>query len=242
LVVIGVTDEAEGLAKPYLATNKVGYRIAYGDKAPGYPTNGIPAAWLVAPDGKIVWQGHPASLDRGLIERLLKDAKVPPSFDFEGDLAKASSLVNAGNYTKAISEFEKVADKSEDAAEAERARAAIAQILEYGEWSLAKAKASGEQGDYSRAMLKLKKLAAAYKSTPVGEKADDQFKEWRKDPKVKAELEGAEIVELAKELMAKGKYKDAARALAKVVKGKKFEESSIRDDAQKLFDEAMSKL
>ena len=77
LSIIGVTSEGAGPTEKWVAKKKAAYAYGY-DKGGALKrelgVTGIPAAFLVDPSGKIVWQGHPSSLSSNLIEEHIKGA------------------------------------------------------------------------------------------------------------------------------------------------------------------------
>jgi hypothetical protein len=219
------------------------FLIAFGGGAGGYSTRGIPAAWLVGADGKIVWKGHPAELRKELLEENLKNVRLRPKFEFQSDaLKKVSKHVDAGDYGKAIAELDKVIAKSEDAAVVDQARSAHEQIIKFGEEELQAVETLATSGWYVLAMQKLNTISDGFKGTPIGDRADEKETAWKKDPKVKIELEGAEAIAKAKDLIAKYKKKDAARVLVAVAKGEKFKETKAQKDAEALLAEISGSL
>lgn len=214
------------------------YLIGFGGGAAGYATRGIPAAWLVGPDGKIVWKGHPAELQQGLLEEQLKKVRLRPKIEMQSDaLKKASKQIEAGSYGKAIAELDKVIEKGDDPAAVEEANSAKAQLLQYGEDELKAVDGYAESKYYPQAVEKLGQIASSFKGTPIGDRAEEKQAAWKKDPVVKTELEGAEAIARAKDLIAKYKKKDAARLLVAVAKGEKFQGTKAQKDAESLLGE-----
>jgi thiol-disulfide isomerase/thioredoxin len=74
LVVIGITDEQRGAVDNFKRTTPMEYNVAVGGGAISKKMGitGIPHAFLVGKDGKIVWHGHPAGLKDAEIEKVLK--------------------------------------------------------------------------------------------------------------------------------------------------------------------------
>jgi len=238
-----VTDEAEGVAQPYVKKNKMEYLVAVGGGAGGYKTRGIPHAWLVAPNGKIVWKGHPSGVNTSIIQEHIKTVRLRPTFKFDGALKKANKSLNSGKYNKGIQALEKAIERNPDDADLiARAEEAIAQVNKFGEDEFASVDEYAKAGYYPEAMAKLQWLTKSFKGTSIGERADEKYGEWKKDSTVKAEISGAEAIAMAEQLIGKRKYKDAARALVKVTKGKKYEGTMVRDKAQDLLDEVINKL
>jgi hypothetical protein len=214
------------------------YLVAFGGGAGGYSSTGIPAAWLVGPDGKIVWKGHPSGLTAEIVQANLKNVRLRPKFEFQADeLKKASKLLEAGNFGKALAELEKVITANETPAAVEQATAAKTQVLTYGEDELKAVEDYASSGYYSEGLLKLQELSVAFKGTEIGDRADEKEKAWKKDDKIKAELEGSEAIAQAKEMIGKRGYKDAARVLVQVTRGKKYEGTKARERAEALLKE-----
>jgi len=214
------------------------YLVAVGGGAGGYSSTGIPAAWLVGPDGKIVWKGHPAELKHEMIEANLKNVRLRPKFEFQADeLKKAGKLLEAGNFGKGLAELDKVIAANDTPAAVEQATTARTQVIAYGEDELKAVEDYASSGYYSEGMLKLQELAVTFKGTEIGDRAEEKEKSWKKDDKIKAELEGAEAITQAKDLIGRRGYKDAARVLVQVTRGKKFEGTKARERAEALLKE-----
>ena len=237
-----MTDEAEGVAQPYVTKNKMEFLVAVGGGANGYQTRGIPAAWLVAPNGKIVWKGHPSQVKNDMIEKHIKDVILKPKFKLSKDLKRANKHLNAGSYGKGLVELEKVIAKTDDDSVITEAKDAIAKVNQFGEEELNAVEDYAKAGFYIDAMSKLKGLTKSFKGTALGDRATTKYDEWKKDKTIKLEIDGAETIAAAKELMNKAKYKDAARALAKITKSKKYNGTKAQSRAQDLLDEVMKKL
>ena len=74
LVVIGITDEKQDIVEKFQKTLPMEYSVAVGGAAieKKFGINGIPHAFVVGKDGKIVWEGHPMQLTEDVIEKALK--------------------------------------------------------------------------------------------------------------------------------------------------------------------------
>lgn len=77
VTIIGLTDEPMAKVKTFATDMKMNYVVGVGSKTVAdYGVSGIPHAFVVAPGGKIVWHGHPASGLEKAIEEALKNS--PP--------------------------------------------------------------------------------------------------------------------------------------------------------------------
>ncbi|MFT5200324.1 MAG: hypothetical protein ACI87O_003000, partial [Planctomycetota bacterium] len=75
--------------------------------------SGIPAAVLIDASGKIIWQGHPSSVNKELIEKAIKGAISTPIYEWSGSAKSIKSAFLKGNLAKAISEADKLAAKED---------------------------------------------------------------------------------------------------------------------------------
>ena len=103
LVVVGVTDEPDGLVSKYVTDNKVAYPIVIEK---GFKSSrelkvaGFPSAFLVDTKGKVIWAGHPASLKESDIEEALKGARAP-GVKLPAALKSLEPLLTKQDYAKA---------------------------------------------------------------------------------------------------------------------------------------------
>jgi thiol-disulfide isomerase/thioredoxin len=159
--------------------------------------NSIPRTFLIGPDGKVLWTGHPANIDREL-EKAFKEH--PPQLvdpvilaDANAALEKANIAMKAGNTRAALQGLSKIpADASKDkefASKLEAARSALeaeaAKMLETVDPLI-------KQGDYVQAVSKLKELSSALEGSATGKKANARLAELSGKPEVKAALAKAE--------------------------------------------------
>lgn len=75
LVIIGVTDEDKATIEKFRKETPMEYNVALdkdGKLGKQLGVTGIPHAFVVGKDGKIVWEGHPMQLKDADIEKALK--------------------------------------------------------------------------------------------------------------------------------------------------------------------------
>jgi len=205
------------------------YAIALGG-ADEYKTSGIPHCWLVGPNGKIVFEGHPSGISEAVIEENLRGVRLKPSFDdLPEAFGKARMAFEKDDWAKGLKELEKL---EKDEANAQAATAAKEKVLGFGKESLASAVAKGEGGDYTSAMKALDKLADDWKGCEIGDEAKKQRDGWKKDKTVKLELDAEELLLKAAELEKAGQKPAAAAVLKKVCEGKKYEGTKARARAE----------
>lgn len=60
LVIVGLSDEPKDKVEPFAKKLKMPYIVGFGSPTgEAYGVEGIPTAFLIGPDGKVVWSGHP---------------------------------------------------------------------------------------------------------------------------------------------------------------------------------------
>mmetsp|Transcript_26342 Transcript_26342/g.66479 ORF Transcript_26342/g.66479 Transcript_26342/m.66479 type:complete len:197 (+) Transcript_26342:80-670(+) len=74
---VGITKEPSAVVLPFIAKMKetFTYPVASDPQSKvsaGYPVQGIPAAFVIGKEGKVMWQGHPMSGLEAAIEAALK--------------------------------------------------------------------------------------------------------------------------------------------------------------------------
>ena len=73
VILLGLTNEPPGLIKSFVSDNKIDFCIGAGSlSAKEYEVKSLPQAFVVAPGGKIVWQGSPEKDFENAIEATLK--------------------------------------------------------------------------------------------------------------------------------------------------------------------------
>jgi thiol-disulfide isomerase/thioredoxin len=73
LVIIGVSDEDATVVKNFQKATEMKYPNGLSkDLVQKYGVNGIPHAFLIGKDGKLLWHGHPMELNKTAIEGALK--------------------------------------------------------------------------------------------------------------------------------------------------------------------------
>jgi thiol-disulfide isomerase/thioredoxin len=73
LQVVGITDEPDQTIRAFIKTNPIDYPVAIArqEVLETFGISGIPQAFLVNKEGNIVWQGHPMSLSKEEIKKIL---------------------------------------------------------------------------------------------------------------------------------------------------------------------------
>lgn len=78
VVIIGLTDEHKAKIKQFMKSQPMNYVVGTGSNDSGqYGVRGIPHAFVVDPEGTVVWRGHPMSGLDAAIEKAYETA--PPT-------------------------------------------------------------------------------------------------------------------------------------------------------------------
>ena len=208
------------------------YPIAYGGGAKEYKTRGIPHSWLVGPNGKIVWKGHPAGLNNSIIEKHIAGARVGPKISLPSELSKASRYIKASQFGKAFGELEKQAKRSKEASVADAAREAMDQITKFSEDQYAAIATLKEKRQYEAGLLALQRGIRDFKGMDISKKFDKEFKAWKRDKKIQAELSGGQMLAEAQDLVKRGKYEEAAKIYAIVARAKRYSGTEAQREAE----------
>ncbi len=136
LVVIGHTDASSQDLPAFIKQKKISYIISVGkDIGNAYGVSGIPHVFIIDPDGKIAWQGHPAELQDSTVAELMKKAKPPappgppsPAFAKPSPVAKVAryeQLAATGKVGIAVKELGKLAAADKNPTDAAAAKTSL---------------------------------------------------------------------------------------------------------------------
>ncbi len=175
------------------------YPVSSG-AANNYQTNGgIPHAWIVGVDGKVIWEGNPGD---GGFDKKLRDEMLKVRFpgmgrnEFDPALNKALGQYVKNDWAGARKEAKKVQDasKSSDAAKAD-AQYVTERLALLGERRTAEARQAETDGRWLEAQQAWTFLQGAFGKEAEGEAAKARLEEMKKDENVKKELDAARRLE-----------------------------------------------
>jgi thiol-disulfide isomerase/thioredoxin len=238
LVIVGHTDGSSTNLEAFIKSKNIPYLISVGaDIGDAYGVTGIPHVFVIDPDGKVAWHGHPSGLQEGTITPLLKNVRMSasPSPRFAKPaavekVARVEAGIAAGKVGAGIKALEKLAD-DKDAATAAAAKASLETITTWKaklDGEIAKQREAGdvynaaelaasvatsytghdEAKAYQAQVAELKK-DAGYAAGKEFQKLDAIPAEARKDPRF------TKMVEAFLKKFETGYYADRARALTK---------------------------
>jgi uncharacterized protein YktA (UPF0223 family) len=214
-----VTSEGESQTEPWVESKGARYPYAYdpgGKLSRELGVSGIPAAFLVDPTGKIVWQGHPGNLDNATVEKHLEGALTRPIYEWSGSAKKVKQAFLKGDFAKALDEAAKLA---EDDPFGEEVAGIVRGILE---GRMASYEAALERGDILKAYEGFKGISKGLKGLPEEERVKEALKAISKDKEMKATMKAQEkLAELsAVELRRQKDCDEVIADLEKLLKGK----------------------
>lgn len=134
VVLVALSGESPSDVKDFVKKNNMPYVVGSGAASTGseYGVEGIPQAFLIAPDGKIAWKGHPAVVLPEL-ERLLK---VHPAkqkgflveTNADAALVKAKKLYKEKKYGEALTAYEELGRDFKGTKPAREARSLLSKM------------------------------------------------------------------------------------------------------------------
>ncbi len=238
LNIIALTNNDRGTLEKFVAEKGITYPIAIGGGG-AYGVSGIPHAYLIGADGKVVWEGNPsgANLD-AMIDAELEKVRFFPEADYSKRFNGALSACQKKDWTKALKEADKIAadekrSTEEDIANATALRAYIeglaADLLE-------EAKGAAETNDYFAAARAFGALEKQFEGLEASEEAEKTLKAWKKDKAIKKALKAGQLLEQGRALEKAKNFKGAMGAYMKAVKEGKdtIYEQPAKDAAQAL--------
>lgn len=233
LVIVGVTSESLQLMQPWAEAKGAKYPLVSDPSAKSseaYGVNGIPAAFLIDPQGKVVWAGHPATLTQESIDKALVGA-VSPFGPLTAQLAPVQELIDKHLPGKALALLQTLV-KGGTLDERSQQLAAFTTTSLNGEAGrmLAHARELFEGKDVLAAAILLHEAAARYDGSERGKDAQQKLKEIAKDRDCKREVDGAALIAKARQCESDKLY-DEAYALYKKASG--ISHTKAKDEADR---------
>jgi len=177
------------VVEPFLLEKGITYPVGISKDRSAYGGGGIPHAYLIGPDGVVLWEGHPASLAEGDIEKATRRTKDFYVRKVAAELKPAASAFEKGklNEAKALAEAAKAkGGGAEVDADADYILARVNQFL--GFWNKTVETASAD-GRYDDVLDALEKIQKHYPGTDEATAAATKEKDLKADPTVKTELD-----------------------------------------------------
>ena len=197
--------------------------------------NGLPYAFVVGPDGKVVWQGREGY--GAVCQQQLERIKYPGlgKLEVAPELLKSATKFGAGDFAGAKDEALKVKEKEVDN---EPAIADADYIIARVDARVAELRAKIDDAKakrrYHEAVAMLEELSGkAYKGMEESDKAGEELKELKKDKAAKEELKAWD--QLEKTLAANEKAKSDEDKVKNLMKfAEKYEGTAAAEEANAL--------
>lgn len=193
-----MTSEGESQTEAWVEDKGAAFPFAYdpGSKLfRALGASGYPSAYLVDPTGKVVWQGHPSSLDAATIEQHLEGALTRPIYTWSGAAGKVKKAFLKNDFGGAITAAKKLAEDDPFGVEVE---GIVRGILE---GRLAMYDGALERGDVLTAYDGYKSLSKGLKGLDEDEHVKAQLKVISKSKEMKAAMKAQEkLAEIAAEV------------------------------------------
>lgn len=193
LVIISGSSQSTGTIEPWAKEQGAEFPIFVDDggaTARAYNVSSIPACALVGPDGKVVYRGHPSSVNDRMLEPVMAKVVLRFAFDFPKAYGKIKSKIDKKDFAGALKDV----DGMTEPADAEFHAKLRADLVGYAQDVKKNALADAEAGDYLAAEAALKELAKQFKGTEPGKEIDALLAEWKKDATVKKELKAGKLM------------------------------------------------
>ncbi len=215
LMIVAVSDEGRSVVEKCIADKGMKYPIAL-DPAAGkaYGVSSIPHSFLVSPEGKVLWSGHPANLKESLIEKAIETATfIPP---LPEKLARFNAPFKAKKFGKAYLDLKKaVQEKKATAEEVQPILQAMESRMKGYLDAAVKAKTAG---DFYVVGRNLNELKTAYVGTDQARQAADLLKEVEKDAKAREQIKASDTIEKLERAMEAKAFVDAYKGYKSLAK------------------------
>jgi hypothetical protein len=196
-VVVGVTNEAEGLVKKWIDEKKAAYPVvivAGNQTDQAYGIKGFPHSFLVSAEGNVAWEGHPSSLSEGELEKQLEAAVFIPKLPAQ--YGPINAELEKKQYGKAHALIEKELAKGESEP-LSKTKAAIEAVAKR---NVEDADKKAAAGDYPAAAAGLEEVSKNWKGLPEADEAAKKLKDWKADKSIKGQLAAADEMKKAEAL------------------------------------------
>jgi len=247
-VVLALSDESDELVGEYVDDMGLRVRVAAGAVAQGpFMGNGVPRTYVVGPDGKILWKGHPASLNSGVLKDALKGVKKsantylafnPVGEYTEKDAIKLVDLGLEGKLAKALKAAKDLAADEAGGPASVQANAYAGEVEGYVTLLKQQAESFITKREMVTGTEVLKTLANEFKGTDLAPPIEERLKEIEKDDTLSKELEADVALGKLKEAAIKKGWRKQAKKLESLIK--KYEGTGAATKAKALLRKANS--
>ncbi|MDJ0975653.1 MAG: hypothetical protein QNJ98_14415 [Planctomycetota bacterium] len=234
-------EPVEAFVAEFDAKFPIQIKAASGD----YSTGGVPQAYLISPEGTILWEGNPAGLSDSTIEEHLKEVEkenrvstwsftlnkvLPPIPD---KLKGARKDLDKMKFGSALKKVEAVVEKLEgdDKTNGDALREWIAKR---GDEPMEKAATLIREGDVYAAYKLYGQVEDDFKGHALSKQAKEAAKALTKDKAHKLEIKAGEKLDEAKTAMREERKPEDKLECLKGILGKKYAETKAGKEAAEI--------
>ena len=212
-----MTDESEGQTEDWIEKFEAEYAYAYysGSDLPSFAkVSGIPSAILIDPNGKVVWKGHPSSLNGRTIEAHLEGSLPVPLYDFPKEAASVKKAILKDDLEKALTEAKEI--EAEGVELSAEIRAAVEAMISS---RVEQVKAAFARGDYLTVEVDGETLVDALGDLPESAEIADFLEQIKNNSAMKDVIKAQrKIAEIRDDMEDMRKAIEADRAIGKLRK------------------------
>lgn|GEM_PF-6024739 len=178
LKVLAITNESRSAVDEFVTKTsaKHGIVIESGDSAEAFEVKSYPSAFLIGPDGRILWSGHPGRADEALMARAISLVRVAP--ELPSALASITPSLEKEKWAEARAKTQKLIDGGTLTTDEDKE--AAAKLVTWIDWlaqsGVDSAKAEGAKGRWYEAVALLEGVKRDFKGLPQALEADTQLK------------------------------------------------------------------
>jgi hypothetical protein len=236
LTVVAISKQAKADVEKFVEELKATHPVVCEstDSARAYGATGFPSSYLVGPNGRVAWAGHPGELKEEYLEETLGKVKLMPALT-KGLASHAKNLEKL-KYGPVLAKV--AADLEAAKFTAEDDKTAAQALKEWLEWyagsNLEAAEDQVGKGEPYRAYLVLVEVEESYKGHPLGTRAKAAISKLQADKAAALEIKaGQMLAQIRKELGDERDREEIAKAL-KPLLGKKYAETKAGKEAADL--------
>ena len=236
MTILSVTGEGLDRVEPFVEQFGAKFPVLCKAQSGEYSTGGVPTSYLIGPDGKVLFHGHPNQVKDDVIEKHLKDVKkdhrvstwaftlikqVPPLPDKMSDLMK---MMKKRDFGKALKKAEATAAKLEGD-DKEAGDAVVAWIKKRAADNMDKAAKLVRNSKIYEAFLVYESVESEFKGHDLAKAAKGELKAMKSDKAMKTEIKASELlIKIKKEIAEERKPEDKLACL-KPLLSKKYEDT-----------------
>jgi len=211
-------EDASLIESKLISAKKPTYGVVKADIGNLYQTRGIPHGWVLDPEGKCIWEGHPSSIKNETIEEWIKDlAPGKISREVVKEVKPAVDAYNKGQFGKAyeaVAEYLSAADEKTKA-DAEYVNGVIEKRKAAGE---AKAKKFRDAGNLIKLVPVLEEEAKGWEGSEYGKTCGEEAKTVKASKEYKLCVKAADAWAKLEPKLPDLTDEKAAKALEKFIK------------------------